>query len=165
MLGASYMRMFRYAGAHYGVAMPGIFYRPADGLSGFEEGSCPFPEDQRHVGLKLDGDVLSVFYTLKGDCPERILLSRVDLRGDWRAWRPSPPEVVLEPERDYEGANEPLVPSAGGPIEGPANQLRDPYVFRDAGQDGRDGRRDYLLYAVAGEQGIAIAHLQDAGQA
>jgi hypothetical protein len=44
----------------------------------------------------------------------------------------------------------PLVPSAGGEIGGPARQLRDPAIFEEDGQA-------YLLYAVAGEQGLAIA--------
>ena len=41
------------------------------------------------------------------------------------------------------------MPSARGPIEYPVNQLRDPGVFED-------GDDVYLLYGVAGEQGIAI---------
>jgi hypothetical protein len=35
----------------------------------------------------------------------------------------------------------------------PVNQLRDPAIFEDEG-------RIYLLYAIAGEQGIAIGELK-----
>ena len=34
---------------------------------------------QHEAALKLDGSILSVFYTNAGDCPERILLSTIDL--------------------------------------------------------------------------------------
>jgi hypothetical protein len=54
---------------------------------------------------------------------------------------------------DYEGVKLPLVPSANGPLMVPARQLRDPGIFEE------DGKR-YLLYGVAGEQGIAIAELK-----
>jgi hypothetical protein len=59
---------------------------------------------------------------------------------------------VLAPELDYEGADQPLEPSRRGLIMGPVRQLRDPAYFE------QDGRR-YLLYAVAGEHGIAAAEL------
>jgi hypothetical protein len=39
-----------------------------------------------------------------------------------------------------------------GLIVGPARQLRDPAIYREDG-------RTYLLYAVAGESGIAIAEV------
>jgi hypothetical protein len=155
VLGAPYFRVMRWSGWHYAIGMPGIFYRSRDGLRDFEEGPNLFRSvvsDMRHAAFKLDGDVLSVFFTNRGDCPERILLSIIRPAPDWREWRASAPEVVLEPELDYEGVNCPRVPSRGGPILEPAYQLRDPYVFRDGG-------RDYLLYSVAGEQGIAIAEI------
>jgi hypothetical protein len=150
------MRLIRHGGWYYGVGMPGIVYRSRDGLTAFEEGPNPFREiapDMRHCALLLEGETLFVFYTLRGDCPERILVTRVDLRDAWPHWRPSEPEVVLQPERPYEGADEPLLPSRGGPIDVPARQLRDPAVFREDG-------RTYLLYAVAGERGIAVAALE-----
>ena len=65
---------------------------------------------------------------------------------------PSPPEILLEPETDYEGARLPLIPSVNGAALGPVRQLRDPAIFEE------DGKR-YLLYAVAGEQGIAIGEI------
>ena len=59
---------------------------------------------------------------------------------------------MLEPELAYEGAHQPLVPSERGAIHEPVRQLRDPCIFEEGG-------RTWLLYAVAGEQGIAIAEL------
>jgi hypothetical protein len=60
--------------------------------------------------------------------------------------------VVLAPEHDYEGGHLPRVPSARGLVSEPVCQLRDPAIFREH-------RHTYLLYAVAGERGIAIAEL------
>jgi hypothetical protein len=152
ILGKPYMRLFQWDGAHYALAMPGVLYRSQNGLTGFEEGPTLFASTMRHSALKLDGDVLSVFYTHAGDCPERILLAAIQLTGDWRTWRASDPVPVLEPELEYEGARQPLEPSRRGLVMGPVRQLRDPAIYREAG-------RDYLLYAVAGEHGIAIAEL------
>jgi hypothetical protein len=78
--------------------------------------------------------------------------ARVDLGDDWRNWKESPPTEVLLPERHWEGAEAPLTPSVRSTAYGQVNQLRDPAVFEDEG-------RIYLLYAVAGESGIAIAEI------
>ena len=45
-----------------------------------------------------------------------------------------------------------LEPSGFGAAEGAVNQLRDPAIYEEDG-------RIYLLYAIAGESGIAIAEL------
>ncbi|MCU0501712.1 MAG: hypothetical protein MUC51_08070 [Anaerolineae bacterium] len=59
-------------------------------------------------------------------------------------------------ERDgwYYTLEMPLLPSQRGLIRERARQLRNPAVFVD------DGRR-YLLYAVAGEYGLAIAEVKE----
>ena len=154
LLGNPYLRVFQYGGYHYAVGMPGVFYRSRDGLTGFVEGPTLFSENMRHCAVRLAGDRLSVFYSNAGDCPERILVSKIDLRPDWMEWRASAPSVVLEPETDYEGTNLPLEPSRRGLTEVRVRQLRDPAVFEEDGQT-------YLLYSVAGESGIAIARLHD----
>ncbi len=87
-----------------------------------------------------------------GHAPERILLSRIDLRGDWQAWRDGEAVDVLRPEREWEGANAPVAPSVRSVAYGVVNQLRDPAIFVEDG-------RTFLLYAVAGERGIAIAEV------
>lgn len=152
LLGRPYLRVVRWRDWWIALGMPGVFYRSRDGLSGFEEGPTLFGPDQRHTALKLDGDRLSVFSTNAGDCPERILLATIELTPDWRAWRASEPIVVLEPGLPWEGGDLPLEPSRRGLVYGPVRQLRDPAIFAEDG-------RTYLLYAVAGESGIAIAEL------
>ena len=153
IVGLFYFRAFPWQGMTYGVVMRGVFYRSEDGLGAFEQGPTLFGENQRHCALQLDGDVLTVYYTNAEDCPERILASRIRLEGDWHDWRASEPEEVLAPELEYEGADLPLEPSRRGDIQVRARQLRDPCIFREDGQT-------YLLYAVAGEHGIAIARLE-----
>ena len=152
LLGEAYMRGFGWGGGRYALCMPGVFYRSSDGISGFERGPQLFTPDMRHAAVALQGDVLYVFFSNAGDCPERILLSRISLTPDWTDWRATEPEVVLEPETDHEGANQPLEASERGPVWGQVRQLRDPAIYREDG-------RTYLLYTVAGESGIALAEL------
>jgi hypothetical protein len=153
-LGRPYMRLFRWGAWYYALAMPGVMYRSRDGLTGFEDGPNLFNSAMRHSALKLDGDRLSVFFSNAGDCPEQILRSRIRLTPDWLTWQASDPELVLAPELDYEGGQLALEPSRRGNVMVPARQLRDPATFQEDGHT-------YLLYAVAGEHGIAIAELLD----
>jgi hypothetical protein len=152
VLGPSYFRVFRYGEWVYALGMPGIFFRSRDGFTNFESGPVLFSQDQRHTAVKLDGDILTVFYSVAGDCPEHILAATIDLRPDWMAWQPSPPVSVLQPEEAYEGADLPLEPSRRGAIHDRARQLRDPAIFEEEGQT-------YLLYSVVGESGLAIAEI------
>lgn len=156
ILGLTYMRAFRHGGYTYTMAMPGQFYRSPDGLSGFEEGPRLFNPDMRHAALLKRGDTLYVFWTQVGDVPERILVSTVLLTGDWMTWHESPPAEVLRPEHRWEGADAPLVPSLRGTAPPHVNQLRDPAIFEENG-------RIFLLYAIAGEAGIALAEVHVAG--
>lgn len=154
VLGKPYFRVFECAGWHYAIGMPGTLYRSADGLTGFEMGQRIFPENQRHTALLVRGDELLVFYTMVGEQPpESILLSTINLAVDWNEWQPTEPQTVLQPEMIWEGADQPLEPSGRGMIVPQVNQLRDPAIFED-------GDDLYLLYAVAGEQGIAVARLR-----
>lgn len=119
---------------------------------GLELGSNLFNPNMRHSAvIKRDGE-LWVFWTQVGEAPERILLSRIDLTGDWYGWKASTPTEILRPERSWEGADAPLSPSVRSTAYGQVNQLRDPAIFEEDG-------RVYLLYAVAGESGIAIAEV------
>ena len=153
--GSSYFRCFRHGGWWYALVMPGLILRSRDGRSGFETGPSLFDTSMRHSAVRVVGDRLEVFWTRVGDAPERILCSTIDLRADWMTWRESEPVDVLRPERPWEGAAEPLVPSRRGAVDHPVNQLRDPCVFEE------DGRL-FLLYAVAGESGIGLAELHPA---
>lgn len=152
ILGEFYFRVFRWKGEYYAMSKPAIVYRSKDGLTDFRKGPTLFTENIRHSAFKLDGNVLSVFYTNFGDCPERIMFAKVELKPDWMTWKESESCVVLEPETDYEGANLPLSPSKEGWAPQPVRQLRDPAIFRENG-------KTYLLYSVAGEHGIAIAEI------
>ncbi len=152
VLSKSYLRVFRHRGMVYGMAMPGQFHRSSDGFGGFEDGPLLFNPNMRHAALLMRGDTLFVFWTQVGDAPESILLSRIDISGDWMGWKDGPPITVLRPERAWEGAEAPLVPSIRSTAYGIVNQLRDPAVHEE------DGRL-FLLYAVAGESGIAIGEV------
>lgn len=155
LLGRPYFRVFAFGGTTYALAMPGVFYRSRDGLSNFEQGPTLFSKNMRHSALRLDGDELSVFYTDVGDAPESILHTTIRLTPDWSDWRTTPPVRLLSPETDFEGGRCVNQPSVRGLVHGPVRQLRDPAIYRE-------GNRTYLLYAVAGESGIAIAELLDA---
>ena len=166
-----YLRVIRRGGAYLAVDDAGVLLKSPDGLEPFEavseavktvaggpaarEGRLGGKQAShfRHGCLWPAGDTLSVFFTRIGDAPEQILLTRVKLSGDPSDWRASPPAALLAPDRDYEGAKFPLVPST---FTGQTNvrQLRDPYVFREEGHT-------YLLYAVAGETGIALAEIEN----
>jgi len=151
-LGPAYFRTFVWKDDTYALAMPGIFLRSRDGLHSFQEGPRLFTDHMRHSALDIEGHVLRVYFTNAGDCPESILLTMIDLEKDWMEWRCSEPVLVLQPEMDFEGARLPLLPSKRDIAPEPVNQLRDPCIFKE-------DRKTYLLYAVAGERGIAIAEI------
>ena len=117
VIGRSYMRIFQHDGMTYALTMPGTLSRSADGLGGFETGPTLFNPNMRHAAvLKRDG-ALWVFWTQVGDAPERILLSRIALDGDWHSWRDEPPVEVMRPEHPWEGAGAPTCPrSAARPM-------------------------------------------------
>jgi hypothetical protein len=161
VIGGPYLRVFHHADAYYAVEDGGIISRSPDGLQPFKPvskavttatGGDPASAHFRHAGLQLDGDALSIFYSRVGDAPERILMTKLTPGEDPTKWQPSPPTTVLEVERDYEGLSAPVAPST--PVhQTHVHQLRDPFIFRD-------GERTYLLYAVAGETGIAVAEMK-----
>ena len=153
-LGRTYMRVFDHDGYTYAMSMPGQFYRSRDPLGGFEQGPLLFNPDMRHAALLKRDHTLYVFWTQVGEAPEHIKLSTIDLSGDWMSWSQTPGVEVLRPEFDWEGADAPLEPSVRSTAYGHVNQLRDPAIFEDA-----DSGRIFLLYAVAGESGIAIAEV------
>jgi hypothetical protein len=152
ILGVTYFRTFLHDGYVYAMAMPGQFYRSRDPLSGFVQGQRLFNRDMRHAALLKRGNTLFVFWTQVGQAPETILLSTIVLSGDWMRWSESSSVEVLRPVQAWEGADAPVVPSVRSTAYGQVNQLRDPAVYEENG-------RTYLLYAVAGESGIAIAEV------
>ena len=153
ILGRTYWRAFPHDGMTYALAMPGVFYRSAAPLSGFAEGPTLFNPDMRHSAVFKRGNTLHVVWTqVATDPPERLLMSAIDISGPWETWKDSAPVEILRPEKDWEGANLPLAKSVRSFAPGPVNQLRDPAIYEEDG-------RIYLLYAVKGESGIALAEL------
>ena len=152
VIGRSYMRIFRQGGMTYALTMPGTLSRSPDGLGGFEQGPTLFNPNMRHAAVLQRNGALWVFWTQVGDAPERILLSRIALSGDWHGWRDEPPVEVMRPEFGWEGAAAPILPSVRSTAYGVVNQLRDPAIHEEDGVT-------YLLYAVGGEAGIAIARV------
>jgi len=164
ILGSFYFRVFRHEGCWYAMAKGGVLYRSPDGLSGFEPGPNPFPGGElrtgrlnepgpRHVAVLPEERTLWVFYSRIGDRPERILRARMDLIPNWREWKAVDPVEVLRPQFDWEGTDLPLRASEARAARGREHALRDPAIFVD------EDERRYLLYAVAGESGLAIAEL------
>ncbi|MFT4862357.1 MAG: hypothetical protein ACI95C_001578 [Pseudohongiellaceae bacterium] len=151
-LGKTYFRTFEYQTMTYAMAMPGQLYRSANGLSDFEPGPLLFEPTMRHSAVMVRDGQLLVFWTRVGDAPESIMLSTIELAGNWIDWQESETAVVLKPEFLWEGANSPIEPSVRSTAYGSVNQLRDPAVFSENGVV-------YLLYAVAGESGIALARV------
>lgn len=148
-----YLRQFRRDGWWYFIDRDGQLLRSRDGLTGFQAGPDIVGDpDVRHVGLRQRGNTLDIFFTRVGDAPESILLASASLEGAWTTWRAGPPRLVLSPGTPDEGADLPIEPSDKGDAKGRHRQVRDPYVYQENG-------RTYLLYSVAGENGISIAEL------
>src|SRR5215468_8444807 len=61
---------FKWKGAWYALAMPGVLYRSDDGLERFVEGPTLFTPNMRHSAVRVDGATLQVFYSIVGDDPE-----------------------------------------------------------------------------------------------
>lgn len=156
LLGKFYFRVWQWQETWYALAKDwnsgwGELYRSKDGLTDFNSRGN-FLSNVRHCAVLVRGHHLLVFYSRKGDSPERIVVSTVDMRPDWRKWEPSEAIEVLKPEADYEGIEYPIEPSEyGSAIK--VNQLRDPCVYEE-------DERVYLFYTIAGEMGIAMAELE-----
>lgn len=120
----------------------------------------------RHFAVHHDEeafpDDIFIFYTAKGDAPERILLTVIDLsalsrreRQEPANWRVKPPDqrTLLEPDQPWEGGDLPVATSASGKAVA-VRELRDPFIFKDA-----DGQL-YLFYTGRGEEAIGVAALK-----
>lgn len=110
------------------------------------------PGSLRHPCFDLVGNVLWIYFTRIGDMPESIFRIKAVYRSD-RLLLEGEEELVLAPERDYEGFDCNLEMSESGPALARERALRDPYVLNTNG-------RKYLFYSVAGEDGIALAETQ-----
>ena len=154
-LGHAYLRAFPFMGKTYAFGMAGtvdgVFMRSADGRSPFEDGPHCLPKVRHSAsGWRGKNAVRALHDRRRGAGADTPVDGR-SLEG-LEGVVPLASRIFLEPETDYEGASLPLIPSRNGAVPGPVRQLRDPAIFQE------DGKR-YLLYAVAGEQGIAIGEI------
>lgn len=152
LMKGTYLRAFAVDGQSYCLTMPGQIWKLGPGLADAEAGPRLFDQDMRHSALVVRGDTLHVFYTQVGHSPERILHCTIDVGRPWTEWVETEAIEVLRPELDWEGADQPNEPSQRSVAPGRVNQLRDPAFFSEDGSD-------YLLYAIAGESGIALAEV------
>jgi hypothetical protein len=173
-LGKSYFRVFKWRNQTYAISSLGLLYKEpklasyenivqsSNGQDLWQLRSEPLLStikgieginlEPRHSAVFIRDDKLWVFYTRRGDSPERILLSRIDISDDWLKWKEKyPPHEVLAPQKRWEGLGYSLRPSKSG-ASTKEQALRDPYVFEEAG-------KYYLLYCGAGEEAIGIARL------
>ena len=149
IVGWPYFKHFSYKGESYGISMPGIIYKNSGDIDDFTIVNQVMEENTRHSAVMVHGDKLLVFFTRKGDMPERILLTTIDLKLPPTLWSTSKSIEVLKPEKEWEGSTLPLYKSEASAINIPSNQLRDPAVYTENG-------RNYLLYSLRGENGIGI---------
>lgn len=153
IVGLPYLRIFRHDGWFYAISMPGQLYRSPDGLGDFEQGPRLTAEPIRHHAILEYEEHYYLFWTRVGDRPERILVSSLNFDARWQDWRLGEAEEVHRAEKPWEGADMSPTASSYGAVMQRVNQLRDPAIFQESG-------KIYLLYAVAGEQGIAIGELR-----
>ena len=149
IVGWPYFRKFTYKADDYAISMPGFIYKNNGDIEDFTIINQVMEEDTRHSAVMVYKDQLLIFHTRKGDKPERILLSIVDLSLPSNKWDASKPIEVLKPEKDWEGAFLPNYESVESAINIPVNQLRDPAIFFE-------DDKNYLLYSLRGENGIGI---------
>jgi hypothetical protein len=151
-ISSTYLRVFTWRGGVWGVAMAGggALLRAPGPRGPFERIATVVP-NMRHAAVLVRGDRLLVFHSRKGDLPERIRMSSVEMGTGEPPFVVSQPVEVVAPETDYEGAGLPVRPPTRKAV--PKRALRDPAIFEEDG-------RTWLLYAVAGERGIALAEIE-----
>ena len=130
----------------------------AEAIPGFTRSTTGSP---RHFAtlLQENGNILEVWYTSRGDVPERIFRTTMDLsQDDWQTWdtvicsKEDIHQEMLRPEHTWEGCDLPVKGSSNGQT-GFSHAMRDPDLFRDS-----DGKV-YLLYVGGGESAIGIARV------
>jgi hypothetical protein len=109
----------------------------------------------RHTGVRVYGDELHVFYSRRGDAPERIQMSTIDLSvGDWELWDATyPPVELFSALEGWEGGQYAIEPSETSSAPENVNQLRDPYFFEDSDS------LLYLFYTGCGEDAIGYVQV------
>jgi hypothetical protein len=157
-IGPPYMRLFHMGTTWWAIAKVrggpgGLLLRSNSPEGPFHVGPNIIP-GMRHAAVVVDGDTVQVFFSRIGDRPERILVTSFDPERRWISEEGTPPRDVIWPQRDYEGVDLPRRVSVAGEASEPVRALRDPYVFTEDGEH-------HLFYSIAGENGIALARLED----
>lgn len=152
ILATPYLRLFKQDDWFYALTMPARLYRSRDGLGNFEAGPCLTNEPIRHHALLQHQGQWLLFWSRVGDQPERIIMSTIQTDSDWNNWRLGETWEVHQAREAWEGGDLPAEASKYGAIMQRVNQLRDPAIFEE-------NNRIFLLYAIAGEQGIGIGEL------
>ncbi len=138
-------------------------YAGFNGNKGFANQNAPRTGAPRHFATRLlnDGTTLEVYYTCRGEMPESIYKTTMDMSsGDYDSWTTDVTgdawvhERILYPEYSWEGSDLTPAYSLNG-AETDVNALRDPYVFTDT-----DGK-SYLLYSGNPESAIGIASINN----
>ncbi|MEZ5492638.1 MAG: hypothetical protein R3F50_20335 [Gammaproteobacteria bacterium] len=155
-VGKFYFRVWNYKGVHFALAKNyrsgwSQLYTSLDGGISFKPGR-KLLRRARHTAVMVIDDNLLIFFSRVGDCPERILLTSIDMRKAIDSWQPSRPIEVLRPNDANEGIDCPMQPSLHG-AQTNVCQLRDPCVFSDSG-------RIFLFYSIRGEVGISGVELR-----
>ena len=161
-IGPPYLRVFKYRQKLYAVVKTanggeGSLARAPGLFQPFERGPVIIKR-MRHAAVFVPRGAKAaiVAYTRIGDAPEAIYYSCVQFIGPFEKWEATKEHLLLRPERDYEGANMPIIPSEENFIMGAVNQLRDPAFYVEKSD------KLYLLYANAGESGISLAEVKQA---
>jgi hypothetical protein len=161
-LGPAYARVFVHDGWYYGIfgAANQRVYRTSDWLGNWQSGPVLFPRHReapyaRHAAVCKAGEEAEIYFTRKSDEPERVLMGRIDLRKPWSEWSVTDEVELLRPSYPFEGSDRPLQKSLLGPAKERMHEVRDPAVFVEDG-------RAWLIYAFAGESGLALAEIKGA---
>lgn len=139
-----------------------ILCRSASLEGPFEEGPV-VAQGLRHLDLHLIDEVIYVFFSMIGDCPERIVLATIDTSSssDWNDWSLLPGPKILMPKHSYEHGDEALQRTHEGPAHH-RHEVRDPR-FLPLPDEGNNKNAKILsgllFYVVQGERGISVARV------
>lgn len=153
-LAPPYLRLCNAGGRYIGIAWGGELFTSDTLFGPFKKGPPQLERPNgpdlvpRHPALVWKNSRLHCFYSLIGDCPERIWHICVEPGIASNDWQADTPKMILAPAAEWEGAALPQAPSRIGAASGMEHALRDPFVFED-----------HLFYVAGGESCIAVARV------
>lgn len=149
-IGHPYWSVFTLRGRWYALVMPGSLYESLSGLDDFVFRGSALEASARHSSAVVVDDLVVVFYSRIGDCPEHIRVRVLVPPHRAAAWLSLDLGPALFPEESYEGSDLPVRPSRPGGCQAPSRDLRDPGALVL-------GDRIYVAYAAGGERAIGLA--------